>query len=79
MMLSYRWEHPVKKRFYRVIMSKDLLGDLVVTKVWDGINQSSGKISHHPCSSHQIAKSMIDHLLKTRAKRGYQLINTNSE
>jgi predicted DNA-binding WGR domain protein len=74
-MLSYRWEHPEKQRFYRVIVSKDLLGDLVLTKVWGGINQSSGKISHHPCSSQQIALTTIESLLKARAKKGYLLIN----
>jgi hypothetical protein len=72
-MMSYRWEHPENKRFYRVILSRDLLNDLVLTKVWGGMNSSSGKVTHVPCLSLEIAKALIEQIAKTRKQRGYEL------
>jgi hypothetical protein len=73
MILSYRWEHTEKKRFYRIILAKDLLNDLVLTKVWGGISNASGKITHTPCPSLDIAKLLIANIAKTRKQRGYEL------
>jgi len=31
---NVRWEHPDKKRYYKLMLSRDLLGNWVVTRVW---------------------------------------------
>jgi len=76
MTLSYRWVHKAKHRYYRIIVSKDLLGDWVVTRVWGGVNQKSGRAIHLPCSSYDDAKRFIDKMMKIRRQRGYELCET---
>ncbi len=67
----YRWEHPDKKRYYKLILSCDLLGDWVVTRVWGGLNQATGRVSHIPCSTYDDAITLMEKISQTRAKRGY--------
>jgi hypothetical protein len=71
--LPARWVHPNKKRYYRVFLSRDLLGDWVVTKSWGGISTSMGKVAHVACPSLEEAKKLIDTIASTRTKRGYIL------
>lgn len=68
---SFRWEHPDKKRYYKLILSCDLLGDWVVTRVWGGLNQATGRISHIPCPTYNDAIRLMEKISKTRTKRGY--------
>lgn len=72
---SLRWEHPIKKRYYKIYLSRDLLGDLVVTRVWGGINNANGKISHYCCSSHEDAQKIIKKIAHTRSRHGYVIIS----
>jgi hypothetical protein len=68
---SFRWEHPDKKRYYKLILSRDLLGDWVVTRVWGGLNQATGRISHIPCPTYNDAIKLMEKISKTRTNRGY--------
>jgi hypothetical protein len=61
-------------RYYRIIVSIDLLGDLILTKVWGGMGRSSGRITHLPCSTVDEAYTRIEKITKTRQQRGYILI-----
>jgi hypothetical protein len=72
-MTQYRWEHHQKQRYYRVLLIQDLFGDWVITKIWGGINQSSGRIVHLSCPSYETANIMIEQISKIREKRGYVL------
>lgn len=71
--LSLRWEHPAKKRYYHVVLTKDLFGEWVVTKAWGGINQATGRIIHLPFTSYDEAKKIIDKTSRLRSSRGYFL------
>jgi len=71
----YRWVHPGKKRYYKLRLDCDLLGDWVVTRVWGGLNQATGRITHIPCSSYEDAIKLIEKISKTRIKRGYIVAN----
>ncbi len=73
MSIDQRFEHPQRKRFYRVILSKDLFGDWVVTRVWGSIGKANGRIMHAPCSSYEEAILMIQTISKTRKRRGYEI------
>ena len=75
-MLSFRWVHKEKHRYYRIIISKDLLGDWVVTRIWGGINQKSGRAMHFPCASLEDAERFLNKIKKTRKQRGYELCET---
>jgi len=71
MMLDQRFENRDKQRYYRLIISQDLFGDWVVTRVWGGIGKATGRIFHSSCSSYDEAVKLFESLLKTRIKRGY--------
>ena len=71
--ISIRWEHPIKQRYYHVLIAQDLFGDWVITKAWGGISQSSGRITHHFCSSSNSAFDILKKIIKTRQQRGYIL------
>lgn len=66
-----RYEHLEKKRFYKLVLSRDLLGDWVITRVWGGINQATGRISHIPCPTYEDAIHLMEKIAKTRLVRGY--------
>ena len=71
--ISIRWEHPIKRRYYHVIMAQDLFGDWVITKAWGGISQASGRIIHYFCTSYEEAINILKKIIKTREQRGYIL------
>lgn len=70
-LIPIRWEHPEKKRYYQLFLSRDLLGDWVVTKAYGGLNTSVGRVTHVACSSLEDAKKLMSHIAQIRFKRGY--------
>jgi predicted DNA-binding WGR domain protein len=73
MMLDQRFENRQKGRYYRLIVSQDLFGDWVVTRVWGGIGKANSRIIHVPCPSYDDAVNLFRKISKTRKQRGYQL------
>jgi hypothetical protein len=73
-LLSLRWEHHLKKRYYKVVLSRDLLGDWVLTRVWGGIGQATGKITHIYCVTYEDGLRLADTITKTRIKKGYAMV-----
>ena len=71
---QFRWEHIGKQRYYKVILSRDLLGDWIVTKAWGHLHNASGRIVHLPFSSYKDALENIQKISKTRKQRGYHLL-----
>lgn len=72
-LISIRWEHSIKKRYYQIALTQDLFGDWVITKVWGGINQATGRIIHMACNTYEEAEIHIRKIQYTRKKRGYEL------
>ena len=70
---AVRWIHPNKKRYYRLMLNKDLLSDWVITKAWGGINTANGRVVHVPCPNKEFALNMMLKLQKVRKQRGYIL------
>lgn len=73
MIINLRFEHHQKQRYYRVLLSQDLFGDWVVTRVWGGIGKATGRITHISCPSYDEAKLTIKNIIKHRKQRGYCL------
>ena len=71
--VSYRFENIGTQRYYRIILSQDLFGEWVVTKIWGGIGKATGRVMHTHCVCHDDAIKLVDILYKTRKKRGYAL------
>jgi predicted DNA-binding WGR domain protein len=74
-MIHYRWENHLTHRYYRVLLTQDLFGQWLLTKIWGGINQATGRITHFPYQSYEEAIKAIDQIAKIRIKRGYALIS----
>lgn len=73
-MIHYRWENYQTNRYYRILLAHDLFGHWLLTKIWGGINQATGRTVHIAYQSYDDAIKAIDHIAKTRIKRGYVLI-----
>lgn len=73
MEVSLRWENPGTKRYYHVILSKDLFGQWMVCKTWGGINKAGGRIVLIACKTYHEAVKVVHSIFKVRKRRGYQL------
>jgi hypothetical protein len=69
-----RWERPSDKRYYLAMLYQDLLGDLVLTKVWGGVGKPAGQQLHIPINNESEGLAIIDQVIKRRRQRGYELI-----
>lgn len=76
-MIDQRFEHSEKQRYYRILLSHDLFGDWIVTRIWGGIGKASGRVTHIACSSYEEALMLIEKMIKIRKRRGYQLRETS--
>ncbi len=71
----YRWEHLDKRRYYELRINKDFFGDWVITKIWGGINQATGRIMHFACQNREAVEKTILTIKKTREKHGYLCVH----
>jgi len=74
-MLYVRFENKQANRYYRIILAKDMFDDWVLTKVWGGINQATGRITHLPCVTLDSAIQHVEHIIRMRIKRGYVIVD----
>jgi hypothetical protein len=74
-MLYLRFENHHTTRYYRILLSKDMFDDWVLTKVWGGINKATGRVVHLPCETLETAMLRVQQLVKIRLKRGYLLVD----
>lgn len=67
---SMVWVNQKKRRFYRVIVQKDLLGDVVLYRYWGSLDSA-----HGGTKTELVNGDDIDNLLfsidKLRTKKGY--------
>ena len=70
-----RWERHSDKRYYVAFLCWDLLGDLVLTKVWGGIGKATGQQHNTHANTVADGLALIDMIIKRRRQRGYELVN----
>ena len=70
-----RWERQSDNRYYLAFLYRDLLGDLILTKVWGGVGKPAGQQLHIPVKTESEGLRMIDEVIKRRWKSGYHLVN----
>ena len=75
---SYRWQKGLS-RYYKVYVYKDLFGDLILTKVWGGMNSRLGNFEHIKIDDYQSALAIIEEINSVRQKRKYELISKTQE
>lgn len=78
-MLHLRFENGQTNRYYRILLTQDMFNDWVLTKVWGGINQATGRIVHSPCETLQEAITLIQYITRMRLKRGYCIVDKKIE
>lgn len=76
-----RWEARTdeSKRYYRVVLQRDLLGDLILMRVWGGIGRASGQLRQTIVNSVEDGFKKIDTIIKQLIKRGYELTSGLSD
>jgi len=71
--LSKRWINKEKQRYYRIVISQDLLGDWIVTKSWGSMITSAGRVVHIACETYEMAAILVKKIEIIRKNRGYIL------
>lgn len=65
-------------RFYLLSAGPSLLDECAVTRMWGRIGgRQRGMVT--PCNSAETADKLFNRLLKLRLRRGYQIINGDTE
>lgn len=72
-MTHLKWQHLIKRRYYCVFLTRDLLGDWVITKSWGGLDNATGRVVHVACSSLDEANKLVEKIITVRKQRGYVL------
>ncbi len=68
-----RWEHPDNARYYEARIEHDLLGDIVLCKVWGTKHSKLGGGSQSVYDSYEAALKKLIRLHQLRLKHGYSL------
>ena len=74
-LISKRFENAQKKRYYQVMLAKDLFGDWVITKAWGSLHTANGRKLHVACSSYEEGLKLLEAIDQIRKRRGYKLCN----
>lgn len=69
-----RWENPTNDRYYEARLQYDLLGDIVLIKVWGSKQSKLVGCSQGTCASFEVAMQLLRDLHQHRLSHGYQLI-----
>lgn len=71
---SMRWLNEEKRRYYKVFVYKDLLGDLVLLRNWGSLDNAKGGIKTEIVDSKNI-EDLLTNIEKKRLKRNNRLTN----
>lgn len=64
------WINQEKRRFYRVVVQKDLLGDLVLIRYWGSLDSSLGGTKTELVKGDDIDGLLLE-IDKLRTRKGY--------
>jgi hypothetical protein len=48
-----------------------MLGDIVLTKIWGGLDSNRGNIRHYVCKNYDEANYRLQIIVNQRARKGY--------
>lgn len=69
-MMKY-WVNERTRRYYRVHLSQDLLGDLTLTRSWGSLDSRLGRIQNELIPNVKQGRQILDEIGKLRARHGY--------
>jgi hypothetical protein len=70
-MMKY-WVNTQKRRYYRVYLGRDLLGDLTLTRSWGSLDSRQGRIQNELISDLQQGRKILNEIGKLRVRHGYK-------
>jgi predicted DNA-binding WGR domain protein len=71
-LLTIRLINSEKGRYYKIMLHRDLLGDILVTKIWGGLNNRLGRQVSQYFACEKEAEIYIGSILIAKNKRGYR-------
>lgn len=74
-----RWENPDKKRYYEILVRRDLWSQWVLTRVWGGIGSRLGRESDQVFKDTALLEQELMVIATRRAKHGYDLIREGGQ
>jgi len=74
MLKNYYWINNEKRRYYRIYILKDLLGDISVIRAWGSLDSNAGSQVRHSLIEQKTIDSLLERLCLQRKHRGYELI-----
>lgn len=74
MLDSYYWFNQKNQRYYKILVHKDMLNDIVLTFTWGGKHSRKGNHKHVVVSSQQEVQQQVNSMMKRRCNRGYDFI-----
>lgn len=66
------WVNKNKRRYYRLIICKDLFGDTILMKEWGSIDSNGGRLVSQPIDPDN-QEAILDDIRKRRISHQYQL------
>jgi hypothetical protein len=70
------WINLEKRRYYRTVVQRDLLGDWTLVRSWGSLDSHRGQVRTELVSSYERCLKVIGDIDKRRAYRGYLSVNT---
>jgi hypothetical protein len=72
------WINQSKRRYYRVILQNDLLGDLVIIRSWGSLDSDRGQVRKEIVDSESDGIMKVQEIEKRRLYRGYTNIRSRA-
>lgn len=72
---SYQWLNREKSRYYTITVEKDGTNNIILNYRWGGCNSNRGGKKNLLLCSEEETNKTIEHIMKRRKSRGYELIN----
>ena len=76
---NYYWVNATKRRYYRLYIVKDLLGDLCIVRTWGSLDNPTGAHLTHSLLDPVDFERQIKKIIQQRQRRGYQLKTVATE
>jgi hypothetical protein len=68
------WVNKSKRRYYRAVLQRDLLGHWTLTRSWGSLDSNHGRVLHDIVDSKESGALKLTAIDKVRSHRGYQPI-----
>lgn len=77
--IHYRWINAEKRRYYKLYVNYDLLGDLILLTTWGSLDTHQGGKKSILISDFASLPNLLKTIFNRRAHNAYQLEESSSE